>query len=661
MFGRRPKEMPPLHKFNLPDEARPAVDLLAKQNEWTNMLVGDDTRLASLRFLGGPQERAALATKELPVLTDQIHALLRKKLRALADALYKIAPSSEDSGLRDLNRIAFLNGDDTHVERYNPTTGELISEPPPKLTDKQISPRLKAVEAAKTAATVVKSNFTDERIAVIEGQFQEFGILLTAAESIDRILGPKTEKSQFCPLPLQITAAEQCLAEFNYFALEQNDDTRRQFLEAFDRMRLMLNIKDLAANCRREIGRRLNKLKTDLAASVTKSAGLIAKARGRRVASAEKLLPQIAHKFQDAQVAFLGVQEELEEYSEILNGDPDADGLNIVGVIQQFDFDSVGDKEFNELAAVKNFNDVMAELDKLVNQLKESLKTKDEKIMLAPTRSGEAATVDMTEPTESRLTPEAAREIMGGDYLGPEAVEKTFGVKLEAGEIPPIPFTTAELARAEELGQFLILRVNRAPDNAPLTMEKMNALLADKFKKAKKGKVLYNTDWYNSEEFYRNDTCKSRWALVSKGLVPNSTSKDYLQQTEILTEYVKNQVFAGTALPAEYQTAIAELENKKDQLRQLISNDWQKAAIELSKLKINQLTRQDPTEVLYDLLVYFQQNARLLENRYTWTLRLSSVGRLVLVGGFDVDGAGVRGGGPGDASGYLGVSFARSL
>ena len=69
---------------------------------------------------------------------------------------------------------------------------------------------------------------------------------------------------------------------------------------------------------------------------------------------------------------------------------------------------------------------------------------------------------------------------------------------------------------------------------------------------------------------------------------------------------------------------------------------WQKYAQELGDLKINQLTRQTPSEVLYDLLMYFNVNGRLLENKYTWTNRRASDGDLVSVGGFVADGAGAR-------------------
>ena len=91
------------------------------------------------------------------------------------------------------------------------------------------------------------------------------------------------------------------------------------------------------------------------------------------------------------------------------------------------------------------------------------------------------------------------------------------------------------------------------------------------------------------------------------------------------------------------------------------ASNIQKYAQELGDLKINQLTRQAPADTLYDILMYFGQNSRILENKYTWTKRRSSRGVLILVGCFVADGAGVYDWDPGDSGGDLGVSFSRSL
>ena len=266
---------------------------------------------------------------------------------------------------------------------------------------------------------------------------------------------------------------------------------------------------------------------------------------------------------------------------------------------------------------------------------------------------------------------ERAREIMDDDFLGVEAVKKAFGIEIAPQDIPPIPFNEAELLRAKELGQFLILRVDRAPDGEPLTMLKMNALLEQKFQQDGKGKILFKVDWYKDEEFFTTDIPKIRWALVSKENIPNSTNKNYLDQTRELVDYITTKIFDNQELPAQYQEAIHVFEEYHQRnfngktpakIQQLLGgNDWAKYAQELSELAINKLTRQIPAEVIYDLLMYFGQNGRLLENCYTRTSRRSSDGGLVGVGAFGAGGSSVSGWGPGDAGDGLGVSFSRSL
>jgi len=254
------------------------------------------------------------------------------------------------------------------------------------------------------------------------------------------------------------------------------------------------------------------------------------------------------------------------------------------------------------------------------------------------------------------LTLDQAETIMGKEnFFGTNEVEKAFGIKIDTKNTPEIPFTEADLERARELGQFLVLRADTAEDGQPLTMVKMNELLQNQFVQGGIGKVLFNTTdaWKLNSEFFTTETPRVGWALVNKDSIPNSTSKNYLQQTQELAKYVTDEVFRDAdSVPVEYQEAVDEFESyfannfqgKTDaEISTLLGGGvWQKYAQELGDLKINQLTRQTPSEVLYDLLMYFNVNGRLLENKYTWTNRRASDGDLVSVGGFVADGAGAR-------------------
>jgi hypothetical protein len=193
-------------------------------------------------------------------------------------------------------------------------------------------------------------------------------------------------------------------------------------------------------------------------------------------------------------------------------------------------------------------------------------------------------------------------------------------------------------------------------------MVKLNNLLKERFAKENKGKVIYNeAGWQQNEDFYTTETPEMHWVLVSKETIPNSLGKNYLEQTEVLVDYIQNSVFKDLAMPQNYADAIAEFEAQKAEIAGLIDPDWQEAARRLAELKLNQLTRQTPVEALYDIDVRLLNNGdRLLEQLYTWTNRRGSDGRLVYVGSADADGAGVPAHKPGYRDGSLGVSFSRS-
>ena len=259
---------------------------------------------------------------------------------------------------------------------------------------------------------------------------------------------------------------------------------------------------------------------------------------------------------------------------------------------------------------------------------------------------------------------EKAKEIFGQDFIGPDEVKAAFLDLVEISEVPEIPFSRDELEKAQKLGQMLILRTDRAKDGSPLTMEKVHQMLDGKIKD--EAKVLDERDWYKGEEFYTGEKPEATWALVSKEVVPGSTSKNYLEQTQILVDYIKNEVFRGKVIPVEYEEALEEFESEKAGIAAIVKSgtesEWKEASRRLEELDINRMTRQSPAEALYDLIAYYQRTGeRLLKDKWTWTKRRDSDGGLVCVGRFDSDGVGVDGSRPGDSDSNLGVSFSRSL
>ena len=308
-------------------------------------------------------------------------------------------------------------------------------------------------------------------------------------------------------------------------------------------------------------------------------------------------------------------------------------------------------------------------LNELISHVSYSPPAESRRRGLDPVAATESATAVRPETIPSPLEGpigeqmRLAQEILGEpNVLGIEAVEKAFARRLTESEVPPIPFSRAELENAKRLGQFLVLRIDKASDGQPLSMKKIREVIERKMEAAGKGKLLYEPGRYDNEDFFTKETPTLSWALTSKELVTDSTSKSYLQQAEVLIDYLKKEVFKGTPLPPLYQEAIEEFKRQKSEISGLIDSDWQQASQRLADLKITHLTRSDAVETVYDLALTFDANSkRLLENNYSWTKTLSSGGRLVCVGDFDADGARVDYARPGYFHDKAGVSFSRSL
>lgn len=243
---------------------------------------------------------------------------------------------------------------------------------------------------------------------------------------------------------------------------------------------------------------------------------------------------------------------------------------------------------------------------------------------------------------------EQAREIFGANYFGPEAIKNTFGFAPES--IPSIPFSEDQLRRAAELGQRLILRIDRKPDGRPMSMQAMNEILNAKRKWRQRNKVgVLDTA----------EAPRPGWALVSGDLVLSTIAMDYIQQTEALIGHLKQDVFKDSGeMPEPYKTAINDFGDQKLELMLLVISDPRKAAKRLSNLQITELCRETAAEAVYDLYLQFEATGICpVHDRYIWTGSCAEDGGLVAVGDMDD-------GGPDGQSmfpGYLDVGFGALL
>ncbi len=261
----------------------------------------------------------------------------------------------------------------------------------------------------------------------------------------------------------------------------------------------------------------------------------------------------------------------------------------------------------------------------------------------------------------SKTAQEQAEKIFGEDYLGPEMIKDVFGFELRPTEIPPIPYSQAELEKAKSLGHFLILRVPGHWSDKPFTMKGIKDTIQPQLNSKGKGKVYWDgISWCEGESFYNGAIPNKEWALVGKEPIPGSTNKNYLEQTAVIADYLKNTVFDRRSMPKEYQDAIDEFDKQRSDIVRLMDDDWVEAAKKLASLKLNQMTRQTPVEAIYDLttnLVY--RDRRLMEGHYAWTNKQTSDGGLVGVGDFALGGASVDSWDPDYAYGALGVVLSR--
>ena len=274
------------------------------------------------------------------------------------------------------------------------------------------------------------------------------------------------------------------------------------------------------------------------------------------------------------------------------------------------------------------------------------------------------------------ITPDQAGEILGPDrFFGADAVKRNYGVDISEEELARIPFnlTEAEANNAKRLGHMISLHSDKLGNGEPLNMLMLNEYVA----KTKKRKLLFSTDWYK-EEAFGNETDKLEWRETSVKPVSNTADQNYLTQLELLIAYLRNEVYKDLPLPAHYEEAIREFEQRKSELQKLIANwgqphptirlpngqpapNWYVAAEIFESLKINQDIRPTPVSALQDVTTVRSSGVNMLENELTGTSARGSGGRLVDFGGAASDGAHVRSWHPGHRGVDLRALFSRSL
>lgn len=237
-----------------------------------------------------------------------------------------------------------------------------------------------------------------------------------------------------------------------------------------------------------------------------------------------------------------------------------------------------------------------------------------------------------------------ASRILGSSFLGVDAVESVFGIKLKKEEIPKIPFTSEDLLRAKELNQVLLFRTNEFGNGRPITVASLqqfneaNGILDNFF--VDSASIL---DVFNN--FY-SEIPRPGWVLVGRENVPKTTMKDFLTQIDRTIRYLEKDVFKFNT-PAIYKKAFSEYGVERDQIdRATEDGNLAEAGLMLQKLEITKLILPTLVEALYDLLIIYSntQEAGRLDSFRTSSIQMDGIINICGFSkqGIDIDLATVR-------------------
>lgn len=186
-----------------------------------------------------------------------------------------------------------------------------------------------------------------------------------------------------------------------------------------------------------------------------------------------------------------------------------------------------------------------------------------------------------------------ARELLGQESVfGIEDVEKTFGVSLDAKDVPPISFSQQELEQARENGEQLILRIDKLPDGQPATLSNLMAHLEKQGKKVFAGdsEEIKKDVTGNDMEFFTREPLQAKWVLTSTKEIGETRHLSYDAQDAFLKKDVDKlregleripKVWDEIGIPAEARPELPTLEELKQAREQLPQDASLPSAVEV--------------------------------------------------------------------------------
>ena len=289
----------------------------------------------------------------------------------------------------------------------------------------------------------------------------------------------------------------------------------------------------------------------------------------------------------------------------------------------------------------------LAEIKRLLREFKRAKKEAIESGKLEGVQLLGRKIEDRVQALEAKLpcSLSFAETLLGSEnVIGPGKIAQCFGVRLE--KAPPIPFSRMDLLRAQELGLMLVLQIDTDADGNPLTISRMKTIRNNTTLAGFPLLHEFGKQHYFSNDFYIKEVPLPGWKLVSWDILPETTQKNYIDQTQVIVDYYRETFFAGRVIPPLYQAAIDEFSYKKKTIEmmmvsgRLINRDIGRQ--ETQRLEVTHRMREKAVDIVYRLAFGMQKGDVVpLHLTRSWSSSIDADGMFVCVGDPDFQGAGM--------------------
>lgn len=163
-----------------------------------------------------------------------------------------------------------------------------------------------------------------------------------------------------------------------------------------------------------------------------------------------------------------------------------------------------------------------------------------------------------------------ARKILKENFFGRQDASRLCLTFEQDDSDERLPFSVAELQRAKDLGHQLIYQaqsLRHMSRTFPILPETTQKLTLRSLKHHDHSSITQKNIWrpidseYRRAHFYKNEPPRGGWRLVIPEPLPGSFNLGFYEQLDLLSEYLKTQVYTPSQLPIAYARAILAYED----------------------------------------------------------------------------------------------------